>query len=180
MRPLTRVTPRLPPQSVKTYQVTAPVSTHWRPATCAEVDCAAWRHGWRTVVDERTDLGERQAAYIRSTCVPDALAASPAGRGRRRYVEHRDAHQVQDGTGPPAGVVAGLTVFEFPAGQVCFASGNEAHRVPLERQPLYLVRGGDWRGNPRGTPGRQHARPEDWVDDFATHQQQLDDTLRRG
>jgi hypothetical protein len=62
----------------------------------------------------------------------------------------------------------GLTAFVFEAGQRCFAE----HQVSLERPELYLVRGGDWRGNPRREV-RQHSTPDSWVNDFATHQEQL-------
>ena len=70
----------------------------------------------------------------------------------------------------------GLTEFTFEAGQTCFVE----HRVPLEREPLYVVRDGDWRGNPRGTAPRIHTRPDDWVDDFAEHQQRLADRFEQG
>jgi hypothetical protein len=145
---LNRFAPVLPPTAMKTYQVKAPISTHTRKATCAEVNCPALANGWRTEIDETTDLGKRQAWYIRN-------------QSGRRYTEDRRAT---------------LTIFTFSAGQTCFA----VHREPLEREPLYLVRGGDWRGNPRGIPTRQHVRAEDWLDDFATHQQTLADRLAQG
>jgi len=94
MRPLTRADRLLlPAAAYRTYGIAAPADTHHRPATCAEVDCAAHLHGWVTTVDEATDLGQRQAHHIRSA----------AGRG---YREERTA--------------AGLTAFTFPPGQRCF------------------------------------------------------------
>ena len=57
----------------------------------------------------------------------------------------------------------GLTRFEFEAGQECFAE----HKVAVERDPLFLVRPGDHRGNPFGTAPRVHKRPEHWVEHFA-------------
>lgn len=144
-----RITPNLPAGEYKTYAIASPVSTHTRPATCAEVECAAHVNGWQSTVDESTELGRRQAHYVRHD----------AGRG---YREHR--------------AETGLTVFTFPAGQTCFAE----HRVPLDRSALYLVRDGDWRGNPRRTPPRVHARASDWVDDFATHQDRLSRLIERG
>ncbi len=148
MREPTRLQPQLPPASMKTYALAAPLATHFRPVTCEEVGCAAQAAGWRTVTDEATEIGQRQAHYIRS-------------QSGRRYAETREG---------------ALTVFTFEAGQRCFA----AHQLPLEREPLYLVRGGDWRGNPRGTRTRIHQRPEDWVEDFAEHQQNLAALLERG
>jgi hypothetical protein len=47
---LNRVQPLLPVQAMKTYQVSSPLATHWRPATCAEVDCQPHQHGWATTV----------------------------------------------------------------------------------------------------------------------------------
>jgi hypothetical protein len=66
----------------------------------------------------------------------------------------------------------GLTEFRFEPGQRCFAD----HQT---RPEIYVVRDGDWRGNPTGRT-RTHARPADWVEDFAEHQQQLADNTERG
>jgi hypothetical protein len=70
----------------------------------------------------------------------------------RRYVESRDA---------------GLTTFTFEAGQKCFTT----HKVPLDRPELYVVRGGDHRGNPRGE-FTEH-RADTWVESFAEHQDRI-------
>jgi hypothetical protein len=148
MRPINRPTPQLPAQAMKTYQLVAPITTHYRSATCSEVACPAHQQGWSTLVDETTPLGRRQAAYIRI-------------QAGRQFTEERT----------PEG-----TTFAFPAGQRCF----RPHQVSLEREPLYIVRDGDWRGNPRGTKPRQHTRAENWVEDFATHQQTLADRLGQG
>lgn len=144
-----RLPPALPAQHMKTYGLIAPQSTHFRDATCEEVNCPNLIHGWQTFVDEATDLGQRQAYAIRSLL-------------RMNYTE--------------APGVAGGTVFTFPPGQQCF----EQHRVPLEREPLYVVRDGDWRGNPRGTPVRQHDKPEHWVEDFGEHQDGIARVRERG
>jgi hypothetical protein len=146
-----RFDPRLPVGAVKTYGIKAPKSTHTRPATCAEAQCGPHTHGWKTVIDEQTELGKEQAYYIRN------------GSGRR-YTEDRDS-------------MAGVTVFLFEAGQTCF--GAAEHRVSLDRPPLFIVRGGDWRGNPDGMR-LQHANGDDWVDDFANHQDQLATRINQG
>jgi len=66
---------------VKTYQVQAPLITHWRLATCAEVDCPVYLNEWRIRVEGLTpaqqhairtsgrrfrvlDLGEGQTWWI--------------------------------------------------------------------------------------------------------------------
>lgn len=49
---------RLPPQGrvqdYKTYQIAAPLKTHWRPATCAEVSCPQHEKGWQVRVESLT------------------------------------------------------------------------------------------------------------------------------
>lgn len=148
MRPVFRPEPALPASAMKTYGIVAPKSTHYRPATCVEVDCPNHLNGWQTVVDESTDLGQAQGHYIRNE----------AGR---RYTEAREA---------------ALTTFTFEAGQQCFRE----HEARLDRPEIYVVRDGDWRGNPRGTGPRIHKDPQGWIDDFGEHQERLADRLGRG
>ena len=45
-----RIQPHMPVQAYKTYQAAMPLATHWRPATCAEVDCSWYLAGWKTIV----------------------------------------------------------------------------------------------------------------------------------
>jgi hypothetical protein len=66
----------------------------------------------------------------------------------------------------------GVTVFRFEPGQRCFRE----HRTRPER---YLVRGGDYRGNPRGER-RVHQRPADWVEDSGEHLDRLIAAIKRG
>lgn len=89
-----RIPPALPPQAMKTYEIRAPLATHWNVATCADVDCPHYLLGWDSLIDERTGLGQRQAHYIR-------------GESGRRFTEARQPD--------------GLTRFSFEAGQKCFA-----------------------------------------------------------
>lgn len=136
-----RIDPALPAHSVKTYGITSPLDTHWVDASCADVSCDVQASGWQTFIDERTNLGERQAAYIRK------LAGRP-------FTEHRNEH--------------GVTVFTFPAGAECF----QQHRRRVDRPEIFIVRGGDHRGNPRGDV-TVHDRAEHWVEDFSEHQDAL-------
>lgn len=146
-RPVNRVEPQMPAAAYKTYSIAAPASTHFRKATCQEVDCPRYLNGWRVHVEQ---IGPELTH-----------AAKTSGR---RYREMR--------------VAEGQTYLVFEAGQPCFQAGE--HRKRLDRPELFIVRDGDWRGNPRGTEARRHARPEDWVDDFATHQGRLADAHRQG
>jgi len=149
MRQLNREVPRIGAEHYKTYQVVSPRATHYRPATCTEVDCGPHVNGWKTILDEATQQG--LAHYIRKD-------------SGRKFTEERTE--------------AGLTVFTFEPGQMCFAAAG--HQVPLERDPIYRVKGGDWRGNPRGITARVHKRAGDWVDDFATHQMGIAEQIQKG
>jgi len=148
-RPVFRVDPKLPVNTMKTYTISAPKNTHFRPATCEEVDCKHHREGWVSAIDESTDLGKAQAYFIRN-------------KSGRHFKENRDQ-------------APGLTMFVFEAGQRCFAQ----HDMRLDRPELFIVRDGDHRGNPTGR-SKQHARPDDWVEDFAEHQQTLADQIEKG
>jgi hypothetical protein len=70
--------------------------------------------------------------------------------------------------------MAGTVVtFDFPAGQTCFRE----HRRQI-RPGLYVVRDGDYRGNPSGWKATMTERA--WVDDFGEHQQTLADEQKKG
>lgn len=60
-----RIELQTPARAMQTFQVVAPKSTHTRPATCEEVECAQYARGWKMKVDLATDLGQKQAHYIK-------------------------------------------------------------------------------------------------------------------
>lgn len=65
-RPVNRPwTPRVPAKAMQTFQIVAPKATHTRKATCEEVECEQYARGWRIQVDLNTDLGQKQAHYIK-------------------------------------------------------------------------------------------------------------------
>lgn len=72
----------------------------------------------------------------------------------------------------------GETWMVFAPEQPCFRAA--AHRIRLERPELFVVRGGDWRGNPLNVETRVHSGPDPWVDDFATHQEKLANEEKKG
>lgn len=88
---------RLPPEHpVEAYQTYA-INTRSDltvVSACADVLCDAYQFGWQTEVDEATDLGRSQAAYI-------------------RHQSGRTFREQRTGTG--------LTVFTFDSRQRCFA-----------------------------------------------------------
>ncbi|MFB6548674.1 hypothetical protein [Streptomyces sp. NPDC056405] len=74
-------------------------------------------------------------------------------------------------------IAQGETYLVFEPGQPCFAEST--HRVPLDRPELYLVRGGDWRGNPRGE-GRTHTKAEHWLEDLHEHTDRINRAIEAG
>jgi hypothetical protein len=115
---INRQPPLMGVEKYVTWSVSAPRNgDFWVAATCEEVECGGWSTGWVSRIDETTELGQAQAAYIR------------ADRSRR-HTERRTPE--------------GLTEFVFPPGQPCFQS--DRHRARTGRPDLYVVRGGDWRG----------------------------------
>ncbi len=72
-RPINRMPTSVPVDKMLTHAILAPVATHWRKATCAEVDCAHWRQGW----------GLRTAGL-------DAASVDAAKRSGRRFVVEHD------------------------------------------------------------------------------------------
>ncbi len=149
MRKPFRLNPQLPAGAYNTYALSAPLATHFRNGHCSEVECSPHVNGWRTAVDEKTDLGQKQAFYIRK-------------QSGRRFAEHRNE--------------AGLTVFNFDAGQRCF----KEHRVRIDRPEHFLLWRGDWRTTPRRDEVRVFNRGVDWIDSMQNHQDMLKTVLERG
>jgi hypothetical protein len=141
------IEPSMGPESYKSYVISQPLATHWRRATCEEISCPDYVHGWR----------------VRVEGLPPEMLHAARTSGRKH-------------TELP--VADGETWLVFEAGQPCFRASE--HRAPIGGPPLYVVRDGDRRGNPRGTKARLHQRPDNWVDDFAEHQQTLADAQQRG
>lgn len=133
-----------PAQAYQTFSVKSRPDRLIR-TVCERVACQAWRSGWESAIDERTDLGKAQAAYIRT-------------QSGRTFKEQKTA--------------AGLTVFRFEAYQRCFAD----HQT---RPELYVVRDGDYRGNPTGRK-RQHTSAADWVDHMQEEFGRFQDDRERG
>lgn len=56
---------RLGAEHYKTFAVESPMSTHTVPATCEDVECEQYLRGWRMRIDLGSQLGQRQAHYIK-------------------------------------------------------------------------------------------------------------------
>lgn len=103
-RGLKRARPAGPVNAYASFRVANPRATHTRPATCAEVDCQPFLNGFMATCNEATDLGRRQAAYLR---------------------EHRRDGRERNGPGG--------TEFLFPPGSRCLATNHRVliDRPPL-------------------------------------------------
>lgn len=97
---------RLGPEAFQTFQIVAPKDTHTVPATCEEVECDHYLRGWKMKIDLGTELGQRQAHYIKYSS------------GRVYTYEQRD----------------GLVTFTFRSDQKCFQEHRRAiERDPVFR-----------------------------------------------
>jgi hypothetical protein len=148
---ISRMAPAMPPASYKTYAWSAPLRTHFRKGTCEEAGCEAYLYGWVSTFDLSTELGLKQYEFCK------------ADKERGFSIQRTSLTIVK---------------FVYKPGNRCFRS--EEHRVPVGKPPRFLVVGGDWRGNPRGTPTQVHRSAEDWIDDFANHQDNLKTAIERG
>lgn len=148
-----RIQPLMPVTAYKSFQIRSPLATHFRPASCAEAECEQRAKGWLIAANEGTAMGQRQAHLVRTS--------------GRKYTEQRGYE--------PEGIPAAFTCFIFAPGQECF----RPHKLPLDRPQQFIERDGDFRGNPTGFR-RVHARPDDWIDAFATNQDKIADIVRRG
>lgn len=148
---MNRITPALPVGAVMTFQIRAPLATHYRPATCDEVGCANWQGGFLVLVDEGQPLGQAQAYFIRHD-------------RSRRYHEQR--------------LPAGLTEFRFEPGTRCYAEHRVQLDRPAT---FLVYKGDFRIGADRARRSAyQHRRPADWVDQFATHQDKIKTRIERG
>ena len=150
-RPLNRTSNPAPAHAMKTYGLAIPRDpSYWRSVSCAEAGCRAHANGWVTRLDESIHAHAQAANDVRTL-------------RRGEFTETKEAD---------------LTVFTFGPGHTCFASNS--HRVRSDRPPLYLVKGGDHRGNPRHVRTIVHKNGDNWVDDFAGHQDRVATLRERG
>jgi len=115
---LHRIEPKMAPHRYKTFQITAPLKTHFRPAkSCEEVACANWLNGWKTIVDPSTTEGQYHMETINL---------------------HLRTHKYTTERLPD-----GRIAYTFEPGQNCFKLSR--HRVRLEREERFFTRSGDYR-----------------------------------
>jgi hypothetical protein len=149
--PLNRIQPQGGPELYKSYSWARPLRTHWREATCEEVQCDDFVNGFMFTCDISTPLGQRQYDFL---------------------THDRERSYTVDEEGPY------IRHFIYPPGTRGFAGNKHDHRLPIGREPLLLVRAGDWRKYL--APAYQHASVDDWVEDFATNQDKIQEIQKRG
>lgn len=145
-----RIPPQLPVHVMTSYELHQPFETHYRIASCQEVDCADFHNGWQLGYD----LSEEVKVEAANT-----LAIIARKRGMIFSYQ----------------TLGTVVTFTFQAGQECF----KTHRISLERDPFAIKRSGDWRGNPRGE-SYTHTNLDNWVEDFQLHQDKLATRLEQG
>lgn len=120
--------PRLPVEAYQTWSVKSRPDKRVR-SVCERVGCPRWRNGWESVIDEGTDLGRQQAAFIRSS--------------RRTFREQK---------------TAGLTVFRFEPYQRCFADHQTMPEKYLVRGGDYRAAVGQVRVHQRPEDWVEHVQ----------------------
>lgn len=87
--------PAADPRAYQTYAISAPLSTHWRRATCAEVDCPHYLEGWATRVEhcnaEQLHAARNSGRRYRELAVRagETYLLFEAGQKCFRWDEHR-------------------------------------------------------------------------------------------
>ncbi len=149
---LNRVVPAAPSSLFRTFSASQPVATHWRRASCEEVQCPKLAGGWEITVPPDS----QELATLAAACRGELDGV------KRGYGQHF--------TQPD-----GMLTYVFPPGQPCL--GALAHRVPLDRPAVFRHRDGDWRGG----SGRVvvHSSAESWRDELGENQLRLRDQRTR-
>lgn len=118
------------------FKILQPPATHFRRATCDEVDCANFERGWVTVLDQNNGQHAQLFTLLRDS-----------GRAFER-MRSEDAAEKTGKALPP-----GLTAFVFGPGQQCF----EPHQVPVGRDPIFVhERNGNRRRHQSGLNFNEH------------------------
>lgn len=147
-RPANRPVPKMGPGNYKTYQILRPRETHFRRISCVEAECEKYERGWATTVMP----GGPDEAVIRQLLQNGWWATETREEG-------------------------GFLRFTFAPGQRCFLSVSKGHFSENGREPIFLVRRGDFREMEKTA---RELDATDWVDDFANHQDRLATEASKG
>jgi hypothetical protein len=144
------------PAHLRNYVILSPPATHWRKAgSCEEANCRRWTDGWQTVFDESTDDGRSGAAYVRS---------------------RRHGNQFTEWRQPGSTIVT----FRFPPHQPKpFCPQRGKHLIRLDRPEFFGVRDVSTGWRLKLHDGAENGA-RNWVDDFATNQDQVATKQNKG
>lgn len=146
-----RPVPQMPTQSYKTFAIKSPLTTHYRRATCAEIDCPDYLNGW----------------YLKIEGTPEDLLYTARNAGRKYTVGEVMLEE--------NGEVFKALIFE--AGQACFREST--HVKSLERPEFFFAGRGDYRSFSH-RKAHQYDRPDQFVDDFEDHLARIRRALQQG
>lgn len=159
-----RLPPKMASHQYRTYRAVSPLSTHYRRATCAEVECDAFNNGWTY---RKADLIRENLLYV----------VTHAGK---RYKEmDLPVSAIRDpDTGQFVKEVERSveTCLVFEPGQVCFQAPS--HRISLERPEFFYTGRGDYRTF--SIRNAQKLSADDWADSFANHQDKINRAIQEG
>jgi hypothetical protein len=148
--------PKMATQCYKTFALKSPINTHYRRATCAEIECEAYVSGW----------------YLLKDNLPEDMFYIATHSGRR----YQEIYVDEGGSLLDTVVPQGMYLV-FYAGQECFAAAS--HVISLDRPEFYYIGRGDWRSfNVRNA--QQYNKPGVWLDQFATHLDSINTEINRG
>lgn len=103
------IPPRMGVGSYKTYKIASPISTHYRKATCQEIDCVAYKEGW---------------TYRKADLVREQLYDIVTHAGKRYREQYLDESESD-------------LYLVFEPGQVCFQAAS--HVKSLDRPEIYYA-----------------------------------------
>lgn len=155
-RQANRMTPLLPTQAYKTYAVRTQLTTHFRPARCAEIDCPDYLNGW----------------YLKIDGTPQDLLHLATHSGKKYVVGEIMLEPTEE---RPTTEIFKALIFE--AGQECFRVST--HVKSLERPEFFYVGRGDFRSFSTRRAS-QFDRADQFVDSFATHLDRIKTEIERG
>lgn len=156
-----RIQPQMPTQNYTTFAIKSPISTHYRRATCAEVNCADYLNGW----------------YLKIEGTPEDLLYLATHSGRRYTTGEVVIEKEVEIDGAITVVPDMFKALIFEAGQGCFAEAT--HVKSLERQEFYFSGRGDYRSFSI-RKAHLYDRPDQFVDDFDHHLTRIRRALEQG
>ncbi len=108
------------------------------------------RTHWRRATCEEAGCDAYRSGWVTTVDLSTEL-----GQAQAHYITHDKTRRWTVQQAAPT-----LAKFVFGPGQTCFGE----HKVRLDRAPRFLVKDGDFRGNPTGY-SREHKNAEHWIED---------------